>query len=244
MTKEHILPKWMREEFPELAREPVFQGSQNEHDGPTPDGPRTVYRGGKEESGPFNRQAPVVCGPCNNGWMSQLETNVHEPLSRMIRGLPTVLTSERQAVVALWSAKTLMVAYRAPHFGPRPRPEVILPVDAERLYQDRALGPMMVMGLANYQPTPYAREPLYVQSFTRMEHEGGAYSYCATLRIGHFAAQLVRCPDGMYPPLGQIPPHLVLLRPGASAVHWPPSRPIRAGAEWDSFVNLPEETGT
>ncbi|MEV7618033.1 hypothetical protein [Streptomyces sp. NPDC089799] len=243
MTKEHILPNWMNEEFPDLAHEPMLQGSHNEYDGPTPDAPKVVYEGGKEIDGPFRRRAPVVCGACNSGWMSRLETSTREPLSRMIRGLPTVLTPERQAIIALWSAKTLMVAYRGPHFGPRPRPEVILPVDSEKLYQDRALGQEMVMGLANYQPTSNARERLYAQSFTRMEHEGGAYSYSATLKIGHFAAQLVRLPDGMQPPQGQIAPHLVMLQPRASTVHWPPPRPVHAGKEWKAFVTLPDQNG-
>ncbi|MET8605596.1 hypothetical protein ABZV92_18845 [Streptomyces rubiginosohelvolus] len=176
--------------------------------------------------------------------MSQLETEVRDPLTRMIRGLPTVLTSDRQATLALWSAKTLMVAYRAPQFGPRPRPEVILPADPERLYRDRTLGPTMLMALANYQPTSYAREPFSIQTFERMEHDTGQYSYCATLKIGHFVAQLVRLPDGTYPPTRQPPPHLILLQPGGSSVRWPPPAPVHAGAEWKAFAHLPERTGT
>lgn len=246
MTKEHVLPKWMRKEFPALAQERVYQGSHNEHDGPSPSSPRTVYRGGREADGPFSRQAPVVCQPCNNDWMSRLETDVRDPLTRMIRGLPTVLTPDRQATVALWSAKTLMVAYRAPQFGPRPKAEeeVILPADPARLHRDRALGPTMLMALANYQPTEYTREPFFTQTFERMEHDTGQYSYCATLKIGHFVAQLVRLPDGMYPPARLPPPHLTLLQLGGSSVHWPPPTPVRAGAEWKAFARLPERTGT
>ncbi|KOT96165.1 hypothetical protein ADK70_09750 [Streptomyces rimosus subsp. pseudoverticillatus] len=95
MTKEHILPRWMREEFPELAKEPVYSGSRFEYDSPAGNGPKERIEGGRKQGGPFTNQAPVVCGSCNGGWMSGLETAVRKPLVQMIKGLPVTLTAEQ-----------------------------------------------------------------------------------------------------------------------------------------------------
>jgi hypothetical protein len=50
-----------------------------------------------------------VCKTCNNGWMSQLETRAKPLLEPMFDGTPVTLHPNDQAVLALWSIKTLMM---------------------------------------------------------------------------------------------------------------------------------------
>ena len=50
-----------------------------------------------------------VCGACNQGWMSQLETEVQPILQPLLTGKPYVLTPRAQATVARWTVKTAMV---------------------------------------------------------------------------------------------------------------------------------------
>ncbi|WP_406388993.1 hypothetical protein [Streptomyces sp. NBC_00211] len=247
MSKEHILPKWLRREFPEYTNAPTHQRTINENEGRDPHGPRVAYRRDETKNGLFNDQARVVCTGCNNGWMSQLEKRVREPLSQMIRGLPVVLTGEWQALVSLWVVKTLMVSYRGPQLGGRPTPEIILPVDPESLYRDAALGPTMVVSVSFYEPETSPGELVYAESFTRMEHEHGLYSYVASLKLGHFVAQLGRARDGVRPPLGLapylLPDRVALLCPGAASVNWPPAKPVYGRAGWEKHVTLPERIG-
>jgi hypothetical protein len=247
MTKEHILPRWMREEFPELAKEPVYSGSRFEYDSPAGNGPKERIVGGREQGGggPFTRQARVVCGSCNGGWMSVLETAVRQPLVQMIKGLPVTLALEDQKKVALWSAMKLMVAYFDEHYGgKRPPLEVIGIEDPRALYRNRALGPRMVMTLARYQPGPTQREPFHRIIFERMDHGGGKHSYQTVLKIDSFVAKLIRVAEGL--PMYPLPPALhdaVVVHPGSGPVQWPPGCDVLAGKGWERYAYLPDETG-
>ncbi|WNI20436.1 hypothetical protein [Streptomyces sp. ITFR-16] len=255
MTKEHTLARWMSKEFPELAQAPVYSGSESEYDSPSGNGPKERIAGGRERTGPFTNQARVVCGDCNNGWMSGLEKAVREPLVRMIKGLPVVLTPERQKTVALWSAMKLMVIYFDTHYGgKRPPLEVIGLEDARSLYRDRALGPRMVMALSRYQSAHGLSEPFYRTVFERMDHGrnmhsridpgGTGHSYQAVLKIGAFVAKMIRVGEGV--PMYQVPPDLpesVTVHPRWGKATWPPLRDVLAGQEWEAYACLPDETG-
>lgn len=50
-----------------------------------------------------------VCRECNNGWMSQLESQAQPFLEPMLRGERCVLDLVGQATLAIWSVKTAMV---------------------------------------------------------------------------------------------------------------------------------------
>jgi hypothetical protein len=51
-----------------------------------------------------------VCRSCNNGWMSDLETQAQPILTRLVRGdRPLSLDPAQQATIAAWCRKTAMV---------------------------------------------------------------------------------------------------------------------------------------
>ena len=59
---------------------------------------------------PFRRTVRDVCGPCNNGWMSQLEDVAKRTLTPFILGEPGMLARDDQGAVAAWLHKTALVA--------------------------------------------------------------------------------------------------------------------------------------
>lgn len=50
-----------------------------------------------------------VCGPCNHGWMSALESMVKPFVGAMIHDLSISITPEQQKTIAVWALKTAMV---------------------------------------------------------------------------------------------------------------------------------------
>ncbi len=51
----------------------------------------------------------AVCLHCNNGWLSQLETEASPILRPLLLGEPACLTGPEQRVVATWSYKTVLL---------------------------------------------------------------------------------------------------------------------------------------
>ena len=51
----------------------------------------------------------AVCRPCNNGWMSKLETDSKPLIGRLIEDFPLSLHTSQQTLLARWTLKTAMV---------------------------------------------------------------------------------------------------------------------------------------
>lgn len=54
-------------------------------------------------------QVKRVCGPCNHGWMSELESRAQPLLTRIFNGSTTTLTPAHQLLLATWATKTAIV---------------------------------------------------------------------------------------------------------------------------------------
>jgi hypothetical protein len=57
----------------------------------------------------MNLRLPVVCGKCNNEWMSQLETAVKPIVLPLLVGAPSVLDAEMQSTLARWILMKMML---------------------------------------------------------------------------------------------------------------------------------------
>ncbi|HEY4277717.1 MAG TPA: hypothetical protein VGM91_05830 [Conexibacter sp.] len=99
---EHIIPVWMvrYQQSPDgepgrLERWSVQRGRRDE---------RSAYptRGGSQK-------VRSVCSDCNNGWMSDLETQVQPLLEPLLRKNAIRLSEAEQTVVATWAVKTALV---------------------------------------------------------------------------------------------------------------------------------------
>jgi hypothetical protein len=104
LTAEHIISQWIEELFP---------------------GKSTVkYKDGKGRvsewtSEKIDWKARVVCGSCNNGWMSNLESQHAKPvLTPLIVGNVSIhITQEVARSLALFAFKTAVVMDHAQHRG-------------------------------------------------------------------------------------------------------------------------------
>ncbi len=90
-SKEHVWPQWILQVLP--ARRPVRQRLGT----------------GKEVSYSGEFKLKGVCTTCNNGWMSELETEVKPILSPIVQDLSIQLEIEDQKKLALWAFKTAIV---------------------------------------------------------------------------------------------------------------------------------------
>jgi hypothetical protein len=59
---------------------------------------------------PLHRKLRVVCGECNNGWMSRLQNRAKPILLPLILGEKAQLRRTAQTLIASWATMTAMVA--------------------------------------------------------------------------------------------------------------------------------------
>jgi hypothetical protein len=188
LTEEDIFPVWAAEVVKEL-HPAKSRGSF------------TVIRE-KQSSGVVQRRAPfgsgdlatkarVVCGRCNNGWMSQMESDAKAFVAPMIRGtsLFIPLSPADQRIVAAWLAKIAMLTQYVfvPPFHPQPN-------DLSHLFGHREPSSGFHIWLGAY------RRDDEVSSFWNghglgfvASREGMAkmnHGVIFTMLIGHFVAQV------------------------------------------------------
>jgi hypothetical protein len=109
LNAEHIYGDWLRKlgYTGEGVRE-IISG-----DGSTP----VIQRGG-----PFSKKLKIVCYPCNNEWMSGMETAAEPLLTAMFnaRGSSVPLDDAAQLALARWAFKTAAVAAQVDRSDPFP----------------------------------------------------------------------------------------------------------------------------
>ena len=74
-------------------------------------GPLTVWSGGQavRTTRKLDIQVRAVCGPCNHGWLNDLETEFRDLMTPALHGLPVLLDRAGQNVVARWGIKTWLL---------------------------------------------------------------------------------------------------------------------------------------
>lgn len=114
LSKEHVYPQWLRTL---LINDPRgYPGGRIPQ----------IFRGRRwMSSDPLAFIAQTVCEPCNNGWMSEIESSAIPHLTPMIRGAvlaegqDLVLDEVAQTAVANWMAlRTLIMASTLPYPWP------------------------------------------------------------------------------------------------------------------------------
>lgn len=112
LSKEHILPSWMRDHLPD-TEVPHLQGTLWRRDRATgtPLAPQTEGRRG---SGEYRSQTlRVVCSKCNNGWMSTIVDDGKPAIEPLMLGHWGNLSEEVQRRIATWFALHNMVFERS-----------------------------------------------------------------------------------------------------------------------------------
>jgi hypothetical protein len=108
-TKEHIWSEWMHPYLPTEsdARNEVSKVFAQKNS------PASLPAVSHARPGPVKtKRIRVVCGMCNNGWMSRLETTVKPIILPLIQGKVCTLDEEGQALLARWIAvKAIVTEY-------------------------------------------------------------------------------------------------------------------------------------
>jgi hypothetical protein len=73
-----------------------------------PDKKEEIYY--RRAGDPHVRKVRCVCGPCNNGWMSQIQENTKICLVPMLRGSEARLHKRAQTFLASWATMMVMVS--------------------------------------------------------------------------------------------------------------------------------------
>lgn len=107
VTAEHVLPRWMETALP---------GGVPSHGGLvafTKDGTGPANRS-HLNAGQFRLRVKCVCGPCNNGWMSDMQMAAAPIITQMMNGQYNgLITAPDQTRLASWSMMTAMMALTA-----------------------------------------------------------------------------------------------------------------------------------
>lgn len=169
VTTEHVLPLWLH---------PYMEVSS----------PITLTHAGRPvrtDKG-LAVELNAVCRRCNNGWMSDLESEFRETCGRMILGEPGILDVRAQQVAATWAIKTallLELAWRhldTATYAP--------PSHFAYLYEHQSAPPddaRVWIGAVDARSTQLAWSR--AASFAGQDGEGEAY--LATVAVGYLVLQ-------------------------------------------------------
>lgn len=103
LTREHIWANWLSPLLPHA--DATTHHVRHAHD----------IQPGKlnRRVNPHSQRLQIVCGPCNSGWMSQLQTQVRPHLEPLVLGNWTPMDLRSQNILASWATMFTMVAERA-----------------------------------------------------------------------------------------------------------------------------------
>ncbi len=218
-SREHIWPEWMHELLPEQAPAMLTRGST----GTGLPNLEQLPMGGLLQKKVKPR---VVCQPCNNGWMSELETATKPILRPLILGEGKRLTRARQRTLAEWFClKNMVLAYSAPE-GAR------VASDAERaaFCADRTIPPRTQMWIGEHVGEEWGVRHLHYTLRRGSEPIISQPPYdpvdafeISTLATGRVLFHLIRVPIAHInpEPAGEFTQRVRRIHPFVKPIDWP-----------------------
>ena len=107
-SKEHIWPEWMREHFPKMEGQSHNKDTHTSR-WKTALGSKRIKRQGHLST----LKIRAVCEECNNGWMSQLESETKPLLKSILQNQHVEITEAGQGTLARWIAVKTIVGEHA-----------------------------------------------------------------------------------------------------------------------------------
>lgn len=129
ISDEHFWPEWCHHLFERGVNDSYRQFQEDTIPGRRPRKRHDRTRGGNI----VTKAIRCVCKPCNNGWMSQLESAAKPILAPMIEGKSRTLDADQRRTLASWVALKVMVSEHD-------KPRMALTPDHDRLVFYEALG--------------------------------------------------------------------------------------------------------
>lgn len=117
-TKEHLFPQWMREYVPETSYPAKHEQFEVRREVDTGHQLYVTQKGKLERAGDRrSRSLRVVCGCCNNGWMSRLQVEAKPLLLLFLQGKWKPITKIDQEILARWAVMFTIVRERVSFEG-------------------------------------------------------------------------------------------------------------------------------
>ncbi len=136
----------------------------------------------------LDQRAKVVCGTCNKGWMSDLESEVRPLICNAISvAAPMALSATQQQTLAAWAVKTAFCLMAG---DPRLRDKSYLPPDNLRWLLEHKTSPPPATHAWLFLTFPFSAKGRYRGLWARAGSMGlwqtyEAEGYLATFAIGH-----------------------------------------------------------
>lgn len=132
LSKEHFWPEWLQAH---VGKDPSYKYVQGAESGKvieleSPDVVDKTERSGHVTTKKFR----VVCAPCNNGWMSELEKQAKTLLEPLFLGNHLVLDEPDQKLLSTWCFMKIMVSECEPEEG-----RVFSSSERGAFYRERAI---------------------------------------------------------------------------------------------------------
>jgi hypothetical protein len=249
LTNEHVLPHWLSEGEDSSRMAYVRERGGPDHQ------PWRHSRAGK----PRDLQAKAPCATCNNGWMNDMDNELIVLGPQLVKGKAVRLTKARQASLAAWSVKLILMLQQV---YPRDSRFVIPETDYTQFYADRQPSHLMRLW-AGYMEPP-GQHGGAIRAFAEHRHDemhydaglltalslsapAAAKGYTATFRLGYLMIGLHRpaCAELIPFQIQPTPRHWVPIWPALGTRTWPPAAlpPVIGLAPLDVRFRPPSHAG-
>jgi len=174
LSKEHLFSDWLRELFPRAADDTHSVGEKDE----------TPWRLTQHQGHSGTKKFRSVCKKCNNEWMSGVDDAAKQVAVPLIRGEHSTVTRDIQRALALWFAKTAVIAdYR------KPKRSLVPQAQRAHLMNNKEPPAEWEIWIASYEGTDYRDLALHHNSgrldFTPVRGPGEQFKgYVATTFVG------------------------------------------------------------
>jgi len=176
----------------------------------------------------IEQKVGCACRPCNNGWMSQLESITKPILGPVVSGQELGLTGLGQATLAIWALKTLMVFDWMDERYWRQEERYLLRTEPAAI-----LSSVMVVA-ADYSGTSKANARPHCRTIAKLGGEDtGIPMFRGVLTVGRalFMVDADRYKErtgrnGIVWPPRHFDRTVLLGHPQSAAIMWPPPRSI------------------
>jgi hypothetical protein len=219
---EHVIPKWVGLACPGATF-------------------TTRHNSGRATTGKvIDITVETVCGDCNHGWMSNLESTNAPRLKPMLKGEPHGLSIQQQDSLARWATKTAMTLDQT--FPANER--VFFAAERKSLMERQLAPPGTGVQLGHYAGTgpflDFGHNDLYRGAVTDPANPGPPDGHRTAIRIDKLIVEINVTSDSHLnlrsgTPGVDVGDLLLPIWPAAAPVAWPPK--IAMGdATWQSFV--------
>jgi len=186
-------------------------------------------------------KAKVVCRPCNNGWMSDIENKHAKPaMTDLIRLEPGIaLTEARAHSLAIFAFKTAVVFDHVT----RNRPPFFLRSVRHRFRETLAIPPTTVCMWMAASLAPRQGELLTCYTEGNLTPENRIKMYVYTYAVGHLVFQVAAQRQQGFVPFGPIAGFDYLSVPFwplqflPVGLQWPPTDVLRSNRAFEEYAN-------